>query len=107
MRKYSPDPFLSYEQTIYNKLDAEWQRDREGRWTHSEHDSQRQAVAVTDPLGRTTRFEWCPCGALEAIIDAAGSQTTFVRDLQSRVVQKVYADTKATLYEYEPICLSR
>jgi YD repeat-containing protein len=94
-------PDGTYEQVIYNKLDAEWQRDREGRWTHSEHDSQRKAVAVTDAMGRTTRFDWCACGALEGIVDGAGNATTFVRDLQSRVLQKVYADTKFTSYGYE------
>lgn len=34
-------PDGTYEQTIYNKLDAEWQRDRAGRWTRIRHDAQR------------------------------------------------------------------
>ena len=60
----------------------------------------RHVTAVTDPLGRRTQFQWCPCGALEAIVDAKLQATTFVRDLQLRVTEKVYADNQATQYNY-------
>ena len=60
----------------------------------------RHVTGVTDPLGRRTQFQWCPCGALEAIVDAKLQATTFVRDLQLRVREKVYADNQATQYNY-------
>jgi RHS repeat-associated protein len=95
-------PDGTFQQTIYNRLDPEWECDREGRWTHMEHNALRKVSAVTDPLGRTTQFQWCPCGALEAIIDAKDQQTTFSYDVQSRVTQKHYADASVTSYGYEP-----
>ncbi|MGH7953695.1 MAG: hypothetical protein ACREFE_17500, partial [Limisphaerales bacterium] len=38
---------------------------------------------------------------LSDIVDAKGNVTTFVRDLQSRLTQKVYPDTTFTAYNYE------
>ena len=90
----------TYTQTLYDKLDAKWQRDRAGRWTKIEHDAMRHVVGVTDPLGRRTQFDWCSCGALEAIVDAKGQRTMFMRDLQMRVTEKVYADNSMTQYNY-------
>src|SRR5437773_2776980 len=57
--------------------------------------------SITDPLGRTTLYNWCSCGSLTSITDARGKVTTFNRDLQSRVYQKVFADTTSLNYVYE------
>ena len=46
--------------------------------TRMEHDAMRHVVGVTDALGRRTQFDWCPCGALEGIVDAKLQPTTFV-----------------------------
>lgn len=51
LRSVYPDG--TYEDTIYalDKLEAEWQRDRQGRWTRTEYNAGRQLVKVTDPAG--------------------------------------------------------
>src|SRR3954462_16017268 len=52
----------------------------------------RRVAAGVAPLNHAAPYVWCDCGALEALIDAAGRQTTWVRDEQSRVVQKIFPD---------------
>lgn len=88
-------------QVLFDRLDAQWTQDRLGRWTQLFHDKMRRVAAVLDPLGRLTQYQWCMCGALEAIIDPAGNQTTWIRDEQSRVVNKIYPDNSVTTYAYE------
>ena len=94
-------PDGTYRQILYNNLDAEWMRDRLGRWTHATHDALRNLHSVTDPAGRTITYNWCNCGALESIQDANGNVTTWCRDLESRVTAKVFADTSHIGYTYE------
>jgi RHS repeat-associated protein len=57
--------------------------------------------SITDPLNRTTLYGWCTCGALTSITDPDGNLTTFNRDLQSRVYQKVFADNTTIDYLFE------
>jgi RHS repeat-associated protein len=94
-------PDGTYEQTIYNRLDVEWKRDRQGRWTHYYHDALRRLAKVVDPLNRTTQYDWCACGALDGILDPKGNRTGFSYDVQSRLIQKQYADNTAITYAYE------
>jgi len=95
-------PDSTFEQITYDRLDAEWFRDRMGRWSRTYHDAVRHVIATQDPLDRLTQFVWCGCGSLEAIIDPAGNQTTWLRDVQGRVTDKVFADNSAISYQYEP-----
>jgi RHS repeat-associated protein len=94
-------PDGTYTQEIYNRLDPEWTRDRLGRWTLTQYDALRHLVLVEDPLQRKTLFEYCPCGALIAITDPNGHRTTFNRDLQERLTQKIYADGTSVNLAYE------
>jgi len=94
-------PDGTFTQTLYNRLDAEWTRDRLGRWTHLLHDALRHLVVQEDPLLRKTSYDWCNCGALEAITDPAGNTTTWMRDAQSRVTNKFYPDGTSLNYTYE------
>lgn len=94
-------PDGTYEETVYNRLDAERQRDRLGRWSHTFHDALRRVVATRDPLGRTTTQQWCTCGSLEKIIDAKGNATSWERDLQGRVTREIRPDGAAWEYTYE------
>ena len=52
-------PDGTYEQSIYNRLDVGWQRDRAGRWTHTVFDANREMESVTDPAGRVVQFQRC------------------------------------------------
>jgi RHS repeat-associated protein len=94
-------PDGSYEQALYKHLDPEWTRDRLGRWSRSHYDKLRQVVAVQDPQGLITQFDWDLDGSLCRLWDPAGNLTRWVRDIQGRVTQKIYADGKGTGYEYE------
>jgi YD repeat-containing protein len=94
-------PDGTYEQFNYNKLDLEWHRDRRGNWTHNVHDALRHLFSTTDPLQRTTAYQWCTCGALQSMSDGKGNITQFDRDIQSRVTAKKYTDGSKTQYVYE------
>jgi len=82
-------------------LDLTASRDRRGRWTYWHYDSNRRMDSMTDPLGRTTLYSWCSCGSLQGITDPAGHATTFKRDLEGRIYQKISADNTAISYFYE------
>ena len=95
-------PDSTYESISYNLLDPEILTDRAGRATRLRYDSLRQLTAVQDALGRVTRYQWCGCGGLESVIDAMGHATSWSRDVQGRVVAKVYPGGSQVLYDYEP-----
>jgi RHS repeat-associated protein len=101
-------PDTTYEQFQYidnvtgvMTLDLTGSRDRLGRWTYRHYDSNRKRDSMTDPLGRTTLYGWCACGSLNSITDPNRNVTTFNRDLQSRVYQKVFADSTTINYLFE------
>ncbi len=94
-------PDNTTEQVYYDRLDPQWTKDRLGRWTQLWHDKLRRLSAVVDPQNQVTQYQWCSCGSLEALIDPAGNQTTWIRDEQSRVVQKVYPDNTVVSHTYE------
>ena len=87
--------------TIYDRLDPEWTCDRLGRWTHTFHDALRHVVAVQDPLGRTTNFGFCLCGAMTSLTDSAGNTTRWAQDIQGRQTSKTYPDGTQIVYAYE------
>jgi RHS repeat-associated protein len=94
-------PDLSFEQFIYNRLDVTNVVDRAGRQTIIEFDNVRQMKKKTDPLLRTTFFEWCRCGAIKSLTDPMGRTTTWITDVQSRTIAKVYGDGSQVQYFYE------
>lgn len=94
-------PDTTFDQFVYNKLDAEWVKDREGRWTHHFYNSIRQKVAQQDSLGRMLNFEWCKCGALQGLTDALGRVTKWKYDAQARLIEKTYPDNTKLTYTYE------
>ena len=94
-------PDGTYQETIYNRLDAERLRDRLGRWAHFFHDALRRTVAVRDAAGHTTTQQWCTCGSLDKLIDGDNNATTWERDLQGRVTREVRPDSSAWEYTYE------
>jgi len=82
-------------------LDLTGSRDRRGLWTYRHYNANRQMDSMTDPQTRTTQYGWCTCGALISITDPKNQITTFNRDIQSRVYQKVFNDGTAINYLYE------
>jgi len=94
-------PDGTYEQFVYTNLDLAASADRLTRWTTNTYNANRQLVQTRDPLARITRFQYCTCGALEAMFDPAGNQTSWDHDVQSRVTAKRYADGSQILYSYE------
>jgi YD repeat-containing protein len=49
-------------------------------------------IESVDPLRRTNYFNFCPCGSLESLEDAAGNFTSFAYDNAGHRVQTVYPD---------------
>ncbi len=94
-------PDGTYEETVYNRLDPEKQRDRLGRWSQTFYDALRRPVAMRDPLGRTTTQQWCSCGSLDKVIDGNNNATTWERDLQGRITKETRADASFTQFVYE------
>jgi RHS repeat-associated protein len=94
-------PDGTFEQVTYDRLDAEWTKDRLGRWSRKFHDALRHVIATQDPLNRITTYDWCGCGSLDAITDSNGNTTSWARDIQGRVTDKFYADQTSTHYTYE------
>jgi RHS repeat-associated protein len=105
--QYSQD----FGQGLTTILDLTKSKDRRDRWTTRHYNANRQMDSITEPFDvstRTTFYGWCNCGALTSITDPRGSYpgdpahtTTFVRDLQSRVYQKRFADGTSINYLYE------
>jgi RHS repeat-associated protein len=95
-------PDSTTEQTIYNRRDVEWKKDRMNRWTHYLHDQLGRLTYVVDPAGHNTQYQYCPCGALTGIVDGMGNTTAFTQDVQSRMTQKIFADGSTITYTYQP-----
>lgn len=85
----------------YDRLDLVSITDREGRTTHFEYDANRQRTAVVDPMGRRTSFAYYRNGKLKSLTDGNGNVTTWLRDIQSRVTAKKYANDSQVAYAYE------
>lgn len=96
-------PDASTEETIYNRRDVEWKKDRANRWTHYLHDGLGRLTFIVDAAGHTTQYQYCPCGALTGIVDGTGNTTTFMQDVQSRLIEKIFADQSTISYAYEPV----
>ncbi|MDD2710648.1 MAG: hypothetical protein PHV34_21930, partial [Verrucomicrobiae bacterium] len=94
-------PDGTYESIDYVNLDPVLTKDRLGRMTRIYYNALREVVAVQDALGRMTQMEWCHCGSLNQITDPMGRITTWFRDVQGRVTNKVYPDNKVVAYTYE------
>ena len=66
-----------------------------------EYDRFGNPLAISDPLGRTSRYEYDPAGlTLTAIIRPAGNATRIERDGNDRLIRETYADGSSMSYEY-------
>jgi RHS repeat-associated protein len=87
--------------TTYNKLDVASEKDRENRVTSYLYDANRNLLRVTDPMNHSIDYSYYRNGRLKTLTDENLHTTTWNRDIQSRVISKVYADGKQTQYVYE------
>lgn len=76
--------------------------DREGGVSTFTYNGNLQISATRDPLQRLTRYVWCSCGHLEALIDSLGRRTDWKYDLLGRLTDKVLPDGATTSYHYLP-----
>ncbi len=93
-------PDGTYEEITYNRLDKGTFRDRLGRLTQYAYDANQNLLSETDPLNRSTLYEWCTCGQLVKLTDPKGNMTQWKHDLQSRVTEKQFADNTKILSSY-------
>jgi YD repeat-containing protein len=99
VRRSFPDG--TSEQTNYgNILDAVQTVDRLGRTNSLVYDGNRRLLTITNAASQVTRFGWCNCGAVGTLTDPKGNVTTWERDLQGRVTNKVYAAGAPVAYAY-------
>jgi RHS repeat-associated protein len=94
-------PDTTFSEFTYERLDRIAFRDRAGRQTSFEYDRMRQVTQITDPLLRTTLFEWCSCGDLKSLTDPMGRRTSWTKDVQGRVISKQFGDGSQINYFYE------
>ncbi|PWU15252.1 MAG: hypothetical protein C5B50_15740 [Verrucomicrobia bacterium] len=77
---------------VYSNLDLFQVIDRMGFTNSFTYDSLRRKKAETNALGRPTLYNYCTCGSLDSIEDAAGNFTHFYYDSAGRRTATVYAD---------------
>jgi len=101
-------PDTTFEQFLYTDnvtgamtLDLTASRDRRGLWTYRHYNANEQMDSIKDPANRTTAYGWCTCGALTTITDPKQQTTTFNRDIQGRVYQKLFQDGTTVDYLFE------
>ena len=86
---------------VYDKLDLVRVVDRLGFSTSYAYDAVRRRTAETNALGRATLYNYCTCGALDSIQDAAGNYTYFTYDNAGRRIQTAYPDGYTINYNYD------
>lgn len=96
-------PDGSTQQFAYQYLDLAATKDRAGRWSRTAYNEVRQPVAQLSPDGKITQYDWCLCGQLQKLTDAAGRETKWTWAPGGYLQEKLLPDgvTKTT-YTYEP-----
>ncbi len=85
----------------YQAMSLVQSTDRLDRVTQYKYNSLQQMIEVIDPLKHDTHYSYCECGALTGVTDGNGNTTTFVRDVEERLIQKVYPDNSAVSFNYD------
>ena len=85
---------------LYTKLDLTATKDRMGHWTYFGYDNLRRNTALTNALQNVTLYNYCTCGALESVLDAATNLTQFFYDNQGNLTNTIYADNFASFKNY-------
>jgi RHS repeat-associated protein len=82
-------------------LDVTGSKDRRGYWTYRHYDGNQHMDTLTDAENRVTHYAWCACGELESITDPKLQITTFHRDIEGRVYEKIFNDNTSITYLFE------
>ena len=69
------------EETHYDRLDVDKSKNRMNQWTQFVHAPTGELLAVVNPAGETTQYDWCRCGALSRIVDPEGRITALTMTL--------------------------
>ncbi len=85
---------------VYNVLDLTATRDRQGNWTRYGYDQLERLRFLTNALGSVKTYDYCPCGALESIVDAETNMTQFFYDNQGNRTNVTYADNYSVTSTY-------
>lgn len=96
-------PDQTTERIVYNLLDVYATKDRQNRWTRNWYNKARQLEKTLDPLGRSTLYEWCYCGALQKLTDAKQQVTSWKYDAQGRNYEKTYPDNRTESATFQPL----
>ena len=94
-------PNGSFVTNSYNRLDLVRVQDRMGFITSYGYDSLRRMTAVTNALGNCTLYNYCPCGGLESVVDAATNVTSFTYDNAGDRLTASYPDGYVVYYNYD------
>jgi RHS repeat-associated protein len=103
-------PDGTYDETMYERLDAVKRRDRAGRWSTTLYDALRRPVLMKDAAGRTITQDWRGCasgcgggggGKLTRLVDANGNETRWEYDIQGRLAKEIRANGAEYAYQYE------
>jgi YD repeat-containing protein len=76
----------------FDKLDLVRLTDRMGYTNGFAYNGFRQLLRHTNANSATTTYEYCDCGALEGVLDAANNRTTVSYDNLGRPVRTTFAD---------------
>ena len=85
----------------YSALSLITWENRLAQATEYKYNSLQQLTKVIDAAGRQTKFSYCECGSLTGITDGNGNVTTFVRDGEDRIMQRIYPDESVATYNYD------
>lgn len=94
-------PDGTFEKYVFNKLNLFAAYDRAGYRTVWTYDGTGRPLTMRDRLNRLTQYSWCGCGGLASITDPMNHSTTWTRDVEGRVTQKIYQDSKTIQYAFE------
>jgi RHS repeat-associated protein len=85
-------PDGTFATNIYNNLDLVRTIDRMGFTNSFGFDPMRRKIAETNALGAVTLYNYCTCGSLDSVQNAAGKITYFDYDNAGRQVATVFPD---------------
>ena len=85
----------------YDRLDLVKVVDRMGFTNSFGYDAVRRKIASTNALGNSVHYNYCSCGALDSIQDAAGNFTSFTYDNAGALLSTIAPDGYTIYNHYD------